>query len=54
MPGVVVGSTATPNHNDFIPICFSISTCEAGAAAERLANLYEAVKEGEGGQEIHF
>ena len=46
MPGVDFGVTATWNHNDFISICFSISTCEAGAAGERPANLYEAVKRG--------
>lgn len=46
MPEVVFGVTATWNHNDFISICFSISTCEAGAAGKRLANLYEAVKGG--------
>lgn len=46
MPEVVFGVTATRNHNDFISICFSISTREAGAARKRLANLYEAVKGG--------
>lgn len=46
MTEVDFGGTATRNHNDFISICFSISTCEAGAAGERLANLHEAVKGG--------